>query len=412
MNKVYWNNLKQELRLLLIACFVFGLLVFLLNLTHGTDIRAEGGEIRSTGSSYQLEGRSQVAHALLADLDAKISIHTDPQATHIWGIVKQRPFSITSPSGQNYAPNAQRFVQIEHGVLRAANTDGDLSWSLRYPLNESTANLSVQHRDMAYMIYLHGGGTKVNERYPLLSSALETTGEFFWTLTPRVGGLLGLYCLACGLFYLLIWILRRSSRFWEEKNSAPTTSGGLLRFEILLSMLAVTSASILSFGIVVATESGVSMIYHRFSDRSVAYWVFSIVALFFFADFYEYWTHRIVHRKTIFKRIHKLHHYSRQPTPWTTFSINLYETAIAALVLPIAVCLIPLHDSAIIVFSVISILKNTCNHLGYGISFGNGFLDRWIVTPRFHELHHEEFDCNYGAYFTIWDKWMGTARYG
>ena len=27
-----------------------------------------------------------------------------------------------------------------------------------------------------------------------------------------------------------------------------------------------------------------------------------------------------------------------------------------------------------------------------------------------HNLHHKRFDGNYGLYFLIWDRWMGTVR--
>ncbi|NBW42885.1 MAG: hypothetical protein EBR29_03555, partial [Sphingobacteriia bacterium] len=34
----------------------------------------------------------------------------------------------------------------------------------------------------------------------------------------------------------------------------------------------------------------------------------------------------------------------------------------------------------------------------------------WVNTSRHHNLHHARFQGNYGLYFLIWDRWMGTLK--
>ena len=33
---------------------------------------------------------------------------------------------------------------------------------------------------------------------------------------------------------------------------------------------------------------------------------------------------------------------------------------------------------------------------------------RWLISAAHHELHHKRVRCNYGLYFRVWDKLMGT----
>jgi Delta7-sterol 5-desaturase len=50
-------------------------------------------------------------------------------------------------------------------------------------------------------------------------------------------------------------------------------------------------------------------------------------------------------------------------------------------------------------------------HCGYEI-FPPWFLaspfGKFLNTPTHHALHHESFDANYGLYFNLWDRLMGT----
>jgi sterol desaturase/sphingolipid hydroxylase (fatty acid hydroxylase superfamily) len=54
---------------------------------------------------------------------------------------------------------------------------------------------------------------------------------------------------------------------------------------------------------------------------------------------------------------------------------------------------------------------NVLGHCGYEI-WPRWFLDSWagrfLNTPTHHAMHHEKFRSNYGLYFNIWDRMMGT----
>ncbi len=54
---------------------------------------------------------------------------------------------------------------------------------------------------------------------------------------------------------------------------------------------------------------------------------------------------------------------------------------------------------------------NVFGHCGYEI-FPHGFLrtrfGRFLNTPTHHAMHHENFRANFGLYFNVWDRLMGT----
>jgi sterol desaturase/sphingolipid hydroxylase (fatty acid hydroxylase superfamily) len=50
-------------------------------------------------------------------------------------------------------------------------------------------------------------------------------------------------------------------------------------------------------------------------------------------------------------------------------------------------------------------------HLGfelYPAGFNKHWLGKWLNTSVSHNMHHHYFRGNYGLYFTLWDRIMGT----
>ncbi len=72
-----------------------------------------------------------------------------------------------------------------------------------------------------------------------------------------------------------------------------------------------------------------------------------------------------------------------------------------------------MHKIAAIGFIFIAIAYNVYGHLGYEIVprwFRKSFLFKLMVTSVHHNMHHEKFHGNYGYYFRIWDRLMGTEN--
>lgn len=130
-------------------------------------------------------------------------------------------------------------------------------------------------------------------------------------------------------------------------------------------------------------------------------------------DTYFYWAYRIMHHPWLFKMIHLVHHKSTNPSPWAAYAFHLFEAIVESLIFVIFLFTIPIHSIHLMTFFVFSLVYNVYRHLGFEIypkGFNEYWLGKWMNTSVSHNLHHQYFKGNYGLYFTIWDRLMGTLR--
>ena len=157
-------------------------------------------------------------------------------------------------------------------------------------------------------------------------------------------------------------------------------------------------------------------VLHRYSDVATygwAWWAASIVIAIVIHDTYFYWTHRAMHHPTLFARFHRVHHLSTSPSPWAAYAFAPLEALVSALVVPLILLVVPMHESALFVFLVYMIVMNVIGHLGielYPSWFARRRWTRWYSTSTHHNLHHRDFRGNYGLYFTWWDRLCRTQH--
>ncbi len=151
--------------------------------------------------------------------------------------------------------------------------------------------------------------------------------------------------------------------------------------------------------------------YHRLDRYGMTWFWASIVLTIFLHDAYFYWTHRLMHHPRLYRYLHKAHHVSTNPTPWAAYAFDPGEAFIQASVFPLIIFLYPIHPLAFLIFMVWQISFNVLGHAGFEI-FPSWFLKSWpgkfLNTPTNHAMHHQYFRGNYGLYFNLWDRWMGT----
>lgn len=223
------------------------------------------------------------------------------------------------------------------------------------------------------------------------------------------------YLIMAGLAYVFVWLLFRDKlkhRIIQSKLPEADKIWHELKYSALTLFIFAASGVL----VYLMKEQGWTLLYDKVSDYGVPYLVFSIVALIFLHDTYFYWTHRLMHHPVLFKRMHLVHHKSTNPSPWAAFSFHPYEAVIEAGIVPLAALILPLHSMALLVFFFYSNFLNVLGHLSFEL-FPKGFLDNrflsWHNTTTHHNMHHKYFNCNYGLYFNIWDRLMGTnhAKY-
>ncbi|MBS0226888.1 MAG: sterol desaturase family protein [Proteobacteria bacterium] len=136
-------------------------------------------------------------------------------------------------------------------------------------------------------------------------------------------------------------------------------------------------------------------------------------------DFTYYLIHRLQHAIPWWWALHSLHHSQRQVSCWSNDRDHYLDDLLEALIVAgVAVVIgVPPVEYALLVLSG-ELLQNL-SHANVRLRFGP-VLDKLVVDPRFHRLHHMRVDparptlhaCNYALVFPLWDILFGTALYG
>jgi len=219
------------------------------------------------------------------------------------------------------------------------------------------------------------------------------------------------YLFIAGLAFLVFYYFLRNAKFLVKLQAKFPKSSDYLR-EISYSTL-----SCIIFGIIGYIGYGTAFYqytqgYSNLNDYPVWYFWVSIALMIVLHDTYFYWTHRLIHHKSLFKNFHAIHHKSHNPSPWAAFAFDPMEALINAFFQLIMMLIIPSHFYAVGIFYLISMIINVYGHLGYEIypkTIHTHWLGKWINTSTAHNFHHHHGRGNYGFYFTFWDKLMGTA---
>ncbi|RYE21024.1 MAG: hypothetical protein EOP51_16525 [Sphingobacteriales bacterium] len=157
----------------------------------------------------------------------------------------------------------------------------------------------------------------------------------------------------------------------------------------------------------------ITRIYSDAGEYGYLYFVLSIVLMIVIQDTYFYWTHRLLHWRPMFKYVHKLHHLSVTPTPFSAYAFHPVEAFINVLILPAIVFIIPYHNNALTIFTICSLLFNIKGHMGYEFvpeKWRNYFAFKWLNSTTQHDKHHSLSNYNYGFYFAFWDAVMKTVH--
>ncbi len=221
------------------------------------------------------------------------------------------------------------------------------------------------------------------------------------------------YAAVAAAVWLILWVgLRKALRHRKIREAVPPSRQ--LRSEILYSLRSMALFATSSIGITLLARAG----FYPLSDRAGGWglvWFWTSLGLMIVGqDTYIYWLHRWMHRSRWYRLLHRRHHFSNNPSPFSAYSFDLGEafliTAPFGFLWP---ALVPTPWAVSLIFLAHQIIRNTLLHCGYELmparADGRPWLD-WMTTTTHHDLHHGQAGYNYAAWFTWWDRWMGTEH--
>lgn len=218
------------------------------------------------------------------------------------------------------------------------------------------------------------------------------------------------YLIFAGTLFLIFYVWKRRAYFKFKIQQKYPENKHILR-EVGYSFLSLAVFSLVATGMFILRKHGYTKIYLNFSDHSMGYFIFSVVAFILLHDTYFYFTHRFMHWKPIYAYVHKVHHLSTNPTPWAAFAFHPLEAVVEIGIVPVMMFLIPLHPFAILSWVLFQTGMNVLGHLGFEIfpaGFTNGIISKWYNTSTHHNMHHKHVVANYGLYFNFWDRLLNT----
>lgn len=218
------------------------------------------------------------------------------------------------------------------------------------------------------------------------------------------------YFIAAGIFYWYYFVAK-SEQFREKRLSKRGFRKGQIKKEIIYSIKSSAIFAAVGAGMYWLWENGHTAVY--LDPAQFGYWYLpvSLLIILLLHETYYYWVHRWMHHPKVFRKVHKVHHESLTPTPWTAFSFHPWEGLIEALVLPAILIFLPVNIYVLGFYLVFMTLSSVINHLDieiYPESFQKSRLGKEFIGATHHHYHHSEFNTNYGLYFTFWDRIMGT----
>ena len=218
------------------------------------------------------------------------------------------------------------------------------------------------------------------------------------------------YFATAGTFYAYYFKLQQSSdsaRIMSRKPANRKQIKKEITWSILSSVIFAFVGAITYF----LWNHNLTAIYLNPAEYGFWYLPVSLIVMMLIHETYYYWLHRAMHIPKIYKKVHKVHHQSLSPSPWTAFSFHPWESILEAIIIPLILIFLPVNIYVLLFYLIFMTFSSVVNHLDieiYPEFFRKSSFGKLWIDATHHHFHHKEFITNYGLYFTFWDKWMGT----
>ncbi|MGB1236436.1 MAG: sterol desaturase family protein, partial [Planktomarina sp.] len=142
---------------------------------------------------------------------------------------------------------------------------------------------------------------------------------------------------------------------------------------------------------------------------ALPFWV-QVIVIMLATDFVQYWVHRAFHTFPVLWRFHAIHHSTKKMDWLAGARMHLIEIAVLRSLTAVPMFTLGFQPEAIQAYLLIVYFYSSFIHANIGWRLG--FVERFLVTPRFHHWHHGSdraaIDINYASHFPIYDWLIGT----
>ena len=146
------------------------------------------------------------------------------------------------------------------------------------------------------------------------------------------------------------------------------------------------------------------------------FWVPEIIwgiITFLLLDMIIYGEHVLFHKIPFLWKIHKVHHSDLDLDFSSGLRFHFLESILSVITKILVVLMLWAPVLAVVIFEIILNFSAMFNHSNFNLPKKlDVFISRFIVTPKFHEVHHSqkirESLSNYGFFLSVWDYLFGT----
>jgi Delta7-sterol 5-desaturase len=219
------------------------------------------------------------------------------------------------------------------------------------------------------------------------------------------------YFIIAGFAFLLFYYLLRrtmASRRMQSRFPKWKDYGRDIGYSVMTILIFATMASLVFIVLKPYTN-----LHSDFDLYGTFYFYLCFPLMLIIHDAYFYGIHRLMHHPKLFRLIHRVHHQSTNPSPWTAYAFHPLEAVLEAGIIPLIAFTLPVYQPSLGLFLLFQFFYNVYGHLGYELypkNFQRNWFGRWVNTGTAHNQHHEHFHGNYGLYTLIWDRVFGTLR--
>lgn len=209
-----------------------------------------------------------------------------------------------------------------------------------------------------------------------------------------------LYFGFAGLAWWLSQSVFPSMRIGETVDRRPLRAGQIRR-EIARSLVSIAIFAV--YGWVAVLAYRVGWVHVRLDSTALAV-VADAAILLAWNELHFYGCHRWLHTRWLYRNVHRVHHDSAVPTPFSTYSFHWLEAAMLGSVMISAMLLRDFSLPALASLPVLSLLFNTIGHWNYNLLARTRLRSASVA----HGQHHLRVHGNYGFYSPVPDRLFGT----